>query len=325
MAKIKAINGSLIYEKEGAGNRETVISAIKSGCRLNYADLSGFYLVGVNFDGLSLRGINFRGSSLQTCSFVGAALMGADFSGAIANGANFKTADLSDARFVEANLYRASLEGANLTHANLSKANLWGAEVHRSIADCVDMTNANIYATKFDGTDLGTANFLGAVLDFSGETSKYNIQRYIEELNTKHIIASQYGWGVEAKGPGQPSKWNGEWETLFVCTERASRELSSTQGPETIEHTLTDRGQRYGSFQGHAAISQALQKVVADGFAKREDGKTIQDMTDAQREALFMVLHKVARIVNGDFNYDDSWRDIAGYAMLVVNELEGKE
>ena len=57
---------------------------------------------------------------------------------------------------------------------------------------------------------------------------------------------------------------------------------------------------------------------------RREDGKTIEDMTPSQHEALFMVLHKVARIVNGDFNYDDSWRDIAGYATLVANELEGK-
>ena len=95
--------------------------------------------------------------------------------------------------------------------------------------------------------------------------------------------------------------------------------------PKDTLHILSDRGRRYGSFAGHAAISQSLQQVVADGFTKREDGKTIEDMTPSQREALFMILHKVARIVNGDFNYDDSWRDIAGYATLVVNELEGKE
>jgi hypothetical protein len=35
-----------------------------------------------------------------------------------------------------------------------------------------------------------------------------------------------------------------------------------------------------------------------------------------------MITHKISRILNGDPNYDDSWRDIAGYAMLVVKELE---
>lgn len=36
-----------------------------------------------------------------------------------------------------------------------------------------------------------------------------------------------------------------------------------------------------------------------------------------------MICHKLARIVNGDPGYSDSWRDIAGYAMLVSNRLDG--
>lgn len=39
------------------------------------------------------------------------------------------------------------------------------------------------------------------------------------------------------------------------------------------------------------------------------------------REALDMICHKMARILNGDPNYRDSWVDIAGYAMLVANRL----
>jgi hypothetical protein len=37
-----------------------------------------------------------------------------------------------------------------------------------------------------------------------------------------------------------------------------------------------------------------------------------------------MILHKIARIVNGDSNYADSWHDIGGYAKLVVDELNNK-
>jgi hypothetical protein len=35
-----------------------------------------------------------------------------------------------------------------------------------------------------------------------------------------------------------------------------------------------------------------------------------------------MICHKMARIMNGDPNYVDSWADIAGYATLVANRLK---
>jgi hypothetical protein len=41
----------------------------------------------------------------------------------------------------------------------------------------------------------------------------------------------------------------------------------------------------------------------------------------SQREALEMILHKIARILNGDPNFKDSWTDIIGYARLVEREL----
>ena len=50
--------------------------------------------------------------------------------------------------------------------------------------------------------------------------------------------------------------------------------------------------------------------------------KNWKQMQAFQREALEMIQHKIARIINGDPNYADSWVDIAGYAQLVVNELE---
>ena len=34
-----------------------------------------------------------------------------------------------------------------------------------------------------------------------------------------------------------------------------------------------------------------------------------------------MIFHKLARIANGDPTYIDSWTDIAGYAQLVVDDL----
>ena len=87
---------------------------------------------------------------------------------------------------------------------------------------------------------------------------------------------------------------------------------------DTITQTLTDRGNRYGPFIGHAEVTQRLKRVMAEELAKR--GKAL---ADDQWEALEMIAHKIGRIINGDPDYDDSWVDITGYAKLVSDRLQG--
>ena len=84
-----------------------------------------------------------------------------------------------------------------------------------------------------------------------------------------------------------------------------------------INKVLDERGARYGTFAGHAEISQRLRGAINEFLIKRECG-----LKPDQREALDMICHKIARIINGDPNYADSWTDIAGYAKLVADELE---
>ena len=88
----------------------------------------------------------------------------------------------------------------------------------------------------------------------------------------------------------------------------------------SIDETLQQRGARYGSFKNHAAISQELQRIFREGCTK--SGNTTLDPFLV--ESVNMICHKLARIANGDPYYDDSWRDIAGYAQLVVDILNGK-
>lgn len=85
-----------------------------------------------------------------------------------------------------------------------------------------------------------------------------------------------------------------------------------------VDATLTERGARYGKFSGHAEISQQLKGVIRSFEARRGC-----DLEPDQREALEMIVHKIARILNGDPTYADSWVDIAGYAKLVADRLEG--
>lgn len=88
-----------------------------------------------------------------------------------------------------------------------------------------------------------------------------------------------------------------------------------------LDATLAERGSRYGTFTGHAEVTQDLKRCMAHHLAKRD-----KVLTDDQQEALEMVAHKIGRIINGDPHYADSWVDIAGYAKLVADRLEtGKE
>ena len=84
-----------------------------------------------------------------------------------------------------------------------------------------------------------------------------------------------------------------------------------------ITDILDERGSRYGVFTEHAEVSQSLKGALYAGMQR--------DLTADQKEALEMICHKMARIVNGDPDYEDSWRDIAGYATLVADRLIGKE
>lgn len=88
----------------------------------------------------------------------------------------------------------------------------------------------------------------------------------------------------------------------------------------TIDDTLEERGKRYGTFEKHSELSQKLLGDIRYHCAVYD-----KKLSHVHTEALSMICHKIARIVNGDPDYDDSWRDIAGYAQLVVKHLNGED
>lgn len=87
-----------------------------------------------------------------------------------------------------------------------------------------------------------------------------------------------------------------------------------------VNEVLNERGTRYGTFVGHAEISQQIKKLMRHYLKERE-----KQLAHDQTEALDMIAHKIARVINGDPDYADSWIDIAGYAKLVADRLEGIE
>jgi hypothetical protein len=91
-----------------------------------------------------------------------------------------------------------------------------------------------------------------------------------------------------------------------------------TMEPSDVDRTLSERAKEYGMFKDGAALMQGIKRLLADHAAKH--GKTF---ADDQWEALEMIVHKIGRIVNGNPDKLDHWVDIAGYATLVAERLEG--
>ncbi|QLB44677.1 DUF6378 domain-containing protein [Mannheimia pernigra] len=75
-----------------------------------------------------------------------------------------------------------------------------------------------------------------------------------------------------------------------------------------IKETIEERGKNYGSFEDVAGMSQRLKAVLLD---------THTQIKPHQKEAGEMICLKLARIFAGvNPDYEDNWRDIAGYAVL---------
>lgn len=87
---------------------------------------------------------------------------------------------------------------------------------------------------------------------------------------------------------------------------------------DALGQMLVERAARHGDFTDHSRIAQALKRAV------QREGR-YDSLTDMHREAIDMILHKVARIVAGDPNFHDHWDDIAGYARITSERLPGKE
>lgn len=83
---------------------------------------------------------------------------------------------------------------------------------------------------------------------------------------------------------------------------------------KAIDETLAERGNNYGEYRDQAALSQKIKTVFMSG-------ESYMKLTPYQHESLDMIANKLARILNGDPSYADSWHDIAGYSTLVVDEL----
>jgi hypothetical protein len=88
---------------------------------------------------------------------------------------------------------------------------------------------------------------------------------------------------------------------------------------EELDTVLDEREDQYGSFMQAADTAIKIKGVMHNAIA-RNDLHLYPD----QLLSLDMIAVKISRIVNGNPAHRDSWIDIAGYATLVAERLQGK-
>jgi type I site-specific restriction endonuclease len=135
------------------------------------------------------------------------------------------------------------------------------------------------------------------------------VSQVAERFNLSH--ASVYGVRTKLRKEG----WNPKQHSLNL--EQTGIEMYDQ--PDKVEETLDARAVDYGLFIEGAEVMQMLKRVVQNALNNR--GKTL---AHDQAEAMDMIIHKIGRIVNGNPDVVDHWVDIAGYAKLVADRLNGR-
>jgi DNA-binding CsgD family transcriptional regulator len=99
----------------------------------------------------------------------------------------------------------------------------------------------------------------------------------------------------------------------------AKAEAKVEANADEVDKVLDARANQYGSFMQSADVTIKIKSIIHNAVA-RNDLHLYPD----QLLALDMIAVKISRILTGNPNHRDSWLDIAGYAKLVADRLEGK-
>ena len=83
----------------------------------------------------------------------------------------------------------------------------------------------------------------------------------------------------------------------------------------TIETVIAERAETHGDYKEPSAFAQSFKRMM-------RTSKNWDCLDFYQAQSMEAFCDKMGRILCGNFNEIDHWRDISGYASLVVLELE---
>ncbi len=85
-----------------------------------------------------------------------------------------------------------------------------------------------------------------------------------------------------------------------------------------IDKILSERQKTHGDFFQQAETAARLKLVM-------RDSTNWERVSYPRKEALDHIAVKISRILNGDSEYEDSWKDIMGYCQLILNNSKEDE
>ena len=135
-------------------------------------------------------------------------------------------------------------------------------------------------------------------------------KRYAMSMSQVHI-AEKMGVPVE--------KYAQKLKEMGMLQEILPESSEEDDIADTVDETLDARAVTYGKFIEGAEVMQMLKRVVQNALNNRD-----KVLAHDQAEAMDMIIHKIGRIINGNPDVVDHWLDIAGYAQLVADRLEGR-
>lgn len=77
---------------------------------------------------------------------------------------------------------------------------------------------------------------------------------------------------------------------------------------------IAERGKTHGDFGANADTAQAIKSAI-------RSAPNWNALSGRQQEALDLIATKIGRIMSGNPNERDHWRDVSGYAELVASKL----
>jgi uncharacterized protein YjbI with pentapeptide repeats len=149
---------------------DVVLKRIKTGEKLERADLRGLimpggFLEGVSFRRCDLDGANLGKAKLAKANFKNASMREAVLAGADLSDANLENADLEGASLQGAQLQRANLARANLEGANLQGADLTGARLSHALLEAAKLAGAILADAQLERADLTDTDLSSARLE----------------------------------------------------------------------------------------------------------------------------------------------------------------
>ena len=112
-------------------------------------------------------------------------------------------------------------------------------------------------------------------------------------------------------------------EAIIEAAAALKEACTFTPKPEPevsgVDKVLDERESQYGSYMQSADTAINIKSAMHNAIARN-----YLHLYPDQLMSLDMIAVKISRIVNGNPNHTDSWIDIAGYATLVADRLQGK-